>query len=982
MAVLCGNLDVVRILVDSNESKGRSSDSERTDMINSQDNDSKTPLIMAAELGHVEIAQYFVQSGADLALKDGTGKTAVHYAVLYSLQILNILIAYNKSVINMKDGDSRTPLHFSAKYGDIGAATAIVEAARETGYQNFLTVYDKHRMTPLHHAAQSGHAEIAAMIKAEDDRTAEYPDKYGSLPEDVAAKHGHLDVIRAITRGDLERGSDLLVAASRSGQILVVKYLLQSNINPNGGNDAPQRPMIAAAANGRSNVIHFLLKHHADVCLSSPKRLAPLHWAAYSGHKDVAWILLTHEDDRGRKENWEYMKLAVTSNALGVLKFLVGKAPEAVTMISDNNTTLLWVAAGQSESPEVLTLLLEAGSDVNHPGPEGDTPLIEAVCVGNAAHVQQLIDWKADVKCRDEDGDTALSLAASQHNLNVVKILIEAKAPINDMNHSQETPIYRASQFGDAKIAQCLLEAGADPSICAQDTCCPLHKAAANFEITKLLVDYGADVNYQTSDGWSLLYFLACWGGSKVVRLLLERGADPNLVNDAGMTALYVAIGDDKMEVFDVILAHQGSIPADINKPDNEGFTAIHTAITAGSSVAVRRLIDHGAKVGATLEDGTTCLDLAIENDLPEALSALLDMDRLSPSEISWGHQTLVTAYWRAVKKAQSKSIKALLRFNDVLSEEVSKEGSNGLEEYMYLSIFDMGDIRDSSLLAQFVKLGLDPFKRRQGHPLTCFELGFMSREDLDVKFLDICLGSISKDLKMGKSALGFKELRIATELEDPDFWTTLAPLMGVIAVECDQDHWNIHHFLYQAMPRKEYARHRKRVLRQTKTPTALVWPHMWQRIDQSVETRLEILAEGLEASFSARPAGEDPVTIRANFPFPPRGPGIVYFEVSILKMAQETASEVAKEKARVVIGLSGEFSNQADAVPGRNMWSIGYDGIDGNVYEEGDLCNETDMFVKPYSVNRTVGCGIDYQEGEYFFTYNGEVICKSHSFI
>ncbi|KAM0451418.1 hypothetical protein ACHAO4_006093 [Trichoderma viride] len=164
MAVLCGHLDVVCILVDSNESKGRSADDGRIDVINSQDNDLKSPLIMATELGHVEIAQFFVQSGADLALKDETGKTVVHYAVLHSLQILKTFITYNKSVINMKDQNGRAPLHFAAKYGNIGAATAIVEAARETDYQMVLMVYDKHHMTPLHHAAQNGNADIAAMI--------------------------------------------------------------------------------------------------------------------------------------------------------------------------------------------------------------------------------------------------------------------------------------------------------------------------------------------------------------------------------------------------------------------------------------------------------------------------------------------------------------------------------------------------------------------------------------------------------------------------------------------------------------------------------------------------------------------------------------------------------------------------------------------------------------------------------------------------
>ncbi|PON20765.1 ankyrin repeat and SAM domain-containing protein [Trichoderma gamsii] len=100
-------------------------------------------------------------------------------------------------------------------------------------------------------------------------------------------------------------------------------------------------------------------------------------------------------------------------------------------MISDYSSTLLWEAAHRSVSLDMLKLLLEAGSNVNYQGPKENTLLIEAVCAGNAAHVQQLVEWKADVKCRNDNGDTALSLAASQHSLDMVRILIEAKAPMN-----------------------------------------------------------------------------------------------------------------------------------------------------------------------------------------------------------------------------------------------------------------------------------------------------------------------------------------------------------------------------------------------------------------------------------------------------------------------------------------------------------------------------------------------------------------------
>lgn len=989
LAVLCGHVDVVRILVNGNESKNGSGDASKFDMINRQDNDLKSPLITATELGHVEIAQYLMQPGTDLALKDGSGKTAVHYAVLNSVHILKALLTYDKSVIDMKDQNSRTPLHFAAKYGVTGAAMAILKAAREVGHPNFLAAYDKEGMTPLHLAAQSGHAEVVNMIINEDSQTAKYlNDKDFSLPEDVAAKHGHLSVIRAITCDNLERGDDMLVVASSSGQTLVVEYLLQNKVDPNGGRDKPQRPMTAAAASGWSNVIHILLEHHADVHLRDSDGLGPLHHAAKNGNKDVVLLFLTHENGSGRKANvnvrdssfdtplhhaaeeghievmklllahgadihavtrakrtplhlaagnadsikllldnsaeveaedvlgqtpliaavkagclesvrflldrgaslgssdkpskdalldaisrdqvsiveemfrrdcnrnidsWLYMNLAIGSKAPNVLKFMVGRAPEAVAMISDRNTTLLWVAAGYLELPDIFTFLLEAGSDVNHQGPEGNTPLMKAACIGNAAHVRQLITWKADVKCRNGNGDTALSFAASQPNPDVVKILIEAKAPIDDVNNSRETPIYMATVLGEANIVQCLLEAGADVNICREDTWSPLHAAANNFKIAKALTDCGADVNYQTSDGWSPLHLSTSWGYPNIVKLLLNRGADPNLVNDAGMTALQVAIVDHEMEAFDVILAHQGSISVDINNPDSEGHTAIYLAIVYRYSVAANKLIAHGAEVDVILENGLTYLDLAIEEDLPETVVALLGVGRPSPSQIPWDYQSLVVAYWRAVKKAQSKSIEALLRVNRALAKEVSKEGSNGLEEYMHLRSSEEGHLVDGSLPARFVESGLDPFERRQGHPLTFFELGFMSTKELDIEFLNACLKSVSKDL--GSSALGFKELRIATEIENPDIWTRLEQLTVKVSLnERDQDDWNIHHFLYQAKPRKHYATYIKEALWRTKTPTALVWPRLWQRNDDdSVETRLEILTDGLEAYFSGK---------------------------------------------------------------------------------------------------------------------------------
>lgn len=57
-------------------------------------------------------------------------------------------------------------------------------------------------------------------------------------------------------------------------------------------------------------------------------------------------------------------------------------------------------------------------------------------------------------------------------------------------------------------------------------------------------------------------------------------------------------------------------------------------------------------------------------------------------------------------------------------------------------------------------------------------------------------------------------------------------------------------------------------------------------------------------------------------------------------------------------------------------MWSVGYHGDDGCIYEE---------YSKPardiglrFGIASTVGCGIDYASEQYFFTRDGKIVGMS----
>lgn len=94
------------------------------------------------------------------------------------------------------------------------------------------------------------------------------------------------------------------------------------------------------------------------------------------------------------------------------------------------------------------------------------------------------------------------------------------------------------------------------------------------------------------------------------------------------------------------------------------------------------------------------------------------------------------------------------------------------------------------------------------------------------------------------------------------------------------------------------------------------------------------------------------------------------YFELTILEYVPLEDSMSLK----CAIGLTGEFTNQVHALPGWNVWSIGYHSDNGGVYEQN--CSSL-AGIKPYGLGQTVGCGIDYESNQYFFTCDGVVTCK-----
>jgi ankyrin repeat protein len=117
----------------------------------------------------------------------------------------------------------------------------------------------------------------------------------------------------------------------------------------------------------------------------------------------------------------------------------------------DSWTALIW--ASRSGSIEAITLLLDAGADVNLPGPTGDnwdaTPLQHAILQRQPAAVRLLLDRGADLnRSTGPEGVAPLFLAAGDTDPAILKLLLAHGADPSVEDETGATPLSRAVSAG------------------------------------------------------------------------------------------------------------------------------------------------------------------------------------------------------------------------------------------------------------------------------------------------------------------------------------------------------------------------------------------------------------------------------------------------------------------------------------------------------------------------------------------------------
>uniref|UniRef100_A0A7N6C151 Ankyrin repeat domain 52 n=1 Tax=Anabas testudineus TaxID=64144 RepID=A0A7N6C151_ANATE len=639
-AIFSRNAEEVTFLLNHNED------------VNSLDQEQSSPLHAAAYLGDVHIMGLIINSDANVNAKDQGSLTPLHRAAASRNERAVELLLKHGAEVNSRDKFWHTPLHMAAANWATGCAEALIPHVCS------LDVTDKSGRTPLHHASHSGHGKVTSelmlidtlveagimlVVKLLVSHSADVmcKDKCGYTPLHAASASGQLDVVKYLLKLGVEAdepnifGNTALHMACHMGQDTVATELVNCGANINQANYHGNTPLhLAAASSSGVLCLELLINNGADVNMQNKEGKSPLHMAAMHGRFTGSQILIQNGGE--------------------------------IDCVDVYGNTPLHVAARYGQELLISTLLTN-GADKSRQGIHGISPLHYAAANGNRQCTMSLVRAGAEVNELDLTGCSPLHYVAASHTFcGCLDFLLDNGANPTLKNSKGYSAVHYAAACGNKQHLELLLEISFN---CLEEVesnipVSPLHLAAyyGHCEALCLLCETLVSLDVRDIEGRTALHLAARRGFVSCVEVLLKHQASYTLKEHKHKwTALHVAAAEGHVDC--LLLLVNGDQSANvIDSSDTQGQTALMMAALGGHTDCVHILLEKGAKADAADRKGFTALHRAAVLGSEDCVSALLEHGASALCRDSQGRTPLHLAASRGHAKLLHSLIKAALK--------------------------------------------------------------------------------------------------------------------------------------------------------------------------------------------------------------------------------------------------------------------------------------------------------------------------------
>ena len=414
-----GSLGVVKMLVRAGAGVGV------------PDSMGQTCLMLATYCRHTETVRYLVGlKEVDVDKRNNMrGYTVLHLAVQQNLADMVKVFIDAGAEVEAKDGSGHSPLHVASSSGSLEFVKLLVAAGAG------VRVTDNEGATCLLFAAVHGCTETVRYLVGVEGVEVEHTDDiYGRTALHWALHTQHADVVQVLIDAGAnieakdKKGYSPLLFACVIGELVLVKKLVAAGAGVRVTNDEGTACLAIAASRGHTETVRYLVDlPEVEVDHADDEGRTALHWALYTKHADVVPVLIDAGADIEARCNDGYSPLLYATEAeeLGLFKLLV-RSGAGVCVAGNEGVTCLAIASigGQTEFVSFILSLPEV--DVNDAA--GRKALRAAVRQKFPDVVQAFIDAGADVNGATYPACSLLIEACSHGDLVMVKKLVEAGA--------------------------------------------------------------------------------------------------------------------------------------------------------------------------------------------------------------------------------------------------------------------------------------------------------------------------------------------------------------------------------------------------------------------------------------------------------------------------------------------------------------------------------------------------------------------------
>ena len=366
--------------------------------------------------------------------------------------------------------------------------------------------------TALHAAAQFGRLDwVETLIAAGADPEARTAEGARALEVALASRNATPGLIRSLYErsGDPE---DITQVAQVGDRAALARWIAAGH-DVDRSEPGGRTPLAIAAASGQLGIVRMLLEAGADPALESASAGSVLSIAARDGSSEIVAALL----EAGGTTSGQRAEALYSANLAGDVRSVRallehgadplsgaprgGAARDHAFEFGNEELVDAYVEAGQPLSVSAaarlgrvdeLEAMLASGADPGEASPAGSAPIRVAIENDHVAALEVLLEHGVDPgdALATWDRKSPLHFAASRPDAALAQVLLDRGASADAIDRIGRSPLYDAVVHGHDEVVRLLLARGADPNLAPPGE--SLLEATRDPALRKLLRDHGA----------------------------------------------------------------------------------------------------------------------------------------------------------------------------------------------------------------------------------------------------------------------------------------------------------------------------------------------------------------------------------------------------------------------------------------------------------------------------------------------------------